>query len=415
MKRIKVQVIDPSVVVRQIVISIVRKIDDIEITGSCSPEEESLLRKLEEATPDAIVMGLDPADQTRMDFFLQIRSRFPALPVIVLTCLSEQGAKAAITALRKGAVDFITIPPRTSGLTLARAHLEKRLRHVLSLIPRVNRNLLVKMAASEGEDPAVSAEQLPEEGVDELRNERRWNQIRSARAGVRKPASLVVIGGCTGAVPALFTLVGQLSPEIRVPVVVVQHMPRIYTKILADELNKVTPLRVREATFEGNLLPGEIYIAPGGFHVRLRSVGPHSHITPHRGLKEHESRPSIDVLLRSARHVHHSRILTVFLSGGGKDGILGAGEAIASGGKILLQDRKSSLLWDLADGIRERGHPARIVPADRLAEEIENLVELRFDQVQRDRERILETVRTPAPGAQPGDSAGGSGWRRFRV
>src|SRR5690625_1839087 len=236
MDNIQVKIIDPSVVVRQTLVNIIQKMPGVEVSGSWSSREpDHLLSRIERKKPGVVILGLDSPEQAEGELFLKIRDRFPALPVIVLTPLSEQGARTALFALKNGAVEFVTKPARPDSLTLAERHLEKRLHQTLKRVPRFNREWLAAMKPTEmdpGREPALKSAGKADE------NEKRKQMMRSALTGTEKTADLVVIGGCTGGIPALFSLIDRLSPEIRVPVVVVQHMPRIYTRVMSQELCK---------------------------------------------------------------------------------------------------------------------------------------------------------------------------------
>ncbi len=330
MKKLKIYVLDSSVLVRQTVANIIRKTDETEVCGSASTKSSNdFIKEIKISGADGIVMGLDSKNSKEADLFLKLREVFPSIPFIMVTPRTTEGAKAAFFALQHGAVEYISKPPKSCNLVLALNHMEKRLAPALKMIPRLNVEAILKYNATS---------QI-------------GSKIDPLRKHVNGRIELVVISGCTGGVQSLYNLIEGLAPDFPVPVIIVQHMPKIYTRVLANELDSKTSINVREATTDSLLLPGQVYIVPGGYHASIRNNGTRKQITLHRGPKEHKCRPSIDVLLRSARHVYTDRILAVFLSGGGKDGLLGAREIADAGGQIILQDQETSLLWDLPSKI----------------------------------------------------------------
>jgi len=348
MKKLKVYVLDASVLVRQTVAGFVRKMNKTVICGSSSTNStDGVIQLIRNSGADVIVMGLNEKKSNEADLFLKLRKSFPSLPFIMITPRSPEGAKAALFALKHGAVEYVTKPSKSCNLLLAQRHIEKRLVPALKMIPRLNLQSLLKNRPK----------------TDTV------GKIDPIRKHVNGKFELVVISGCTGGVQALYTLIEGLSPDLPIPVIIVQHMPKFYTKEFAAELDKKTRLNVREAAMDSLLLPGQVYLVPGGYHASIRNNGTRKQITLHRGPKEHKSRPSVDVLLRSARYIYGDKILTVYLSGGGRDGLMGARLIVKAGGQIILQNKESSLLWDL---------PSRIFD-EHLADNTYNLEDLAYE------------------------------------
>ncbi|MEX1063110.1 MAG: chemotaxis protein CheB [Balneolaceae bacterium] len=336
METIRVYVIDSSVLVRQTMANIIQNTDGTDISDSVTADSPSgqIIGKIHRQKPDVVLLGLDRPESSTGQLFVTIRNTFPELPVIILTPRTVEGGKAALFALKKGAIEYITKPAKSSNLLLAYRHLEKRLRPALQLVPDVNRKV------------------LSSDGYSRLPQQKKAVDPTVQR--IDRPVELVVIGGCSGGVKALYPIVERLPADLPVPVVIVQHMPRIYTRALAEELDEITSLNVREATYDSLLLPGQVYLAPGGYHASIKNNAARKQITLHRGPKEHRCRPSVDVLLRSVTQVYKNRVLTVFLSGSGRDGLLGARKISASGGQVILQSKETSLIWDLPAEIDKR-------------------------------------------------------------
>ncbi len=375
MKKVKTYIIDSSVLVRRTMAGVVMSMEKAVVQGSSpSGSSKEINAKIRDANPDVIVLGMNSKQSAETELFLNIRETFPSLPVLVVTPRSAEGAKVALFALKEGAVEYITKPSKSCNLLLAQRHIEKRLKPALMMIPRLNMDLLSKKTMDE---PAAG-------DLNKV--------VGSVSKQITRNIELVAIGGCTGGVQSLFSLIKEIPADLPVPIVVVQHMPKIYTRMLAAELDELTPLHVREATMNSLLVPGQVYLAPGGFHASVKNNGTRKQITLHRGPKEHKSRPSIDVLLRSVQHVYDDKVLAVILSGGGMDGVLGAKEILDSGGQVILQDKNSSLLWDLPASIYERGISAEAYGVEKLGQEIAKRINIDHRQETRMPKRRYRSI-----------------------
>lgn len=354
-REVKVTVIESDVLMRQILSSMLRKEEGIRLIGSTEfRSKEEHVASIRSHNPDVIMIGIDsPGSETNM-LFHHVRAAFPEKSVVLLTPLTREGAKIAISGLKKGAIEYITKPDKRCGLILASRHFRKRVIPLIKAVPRLNRDRVYE----------PEAEMLDQPIVDMLNR-------RSGRARVTSVnTDLIVIGSCLGGVVSLYKIVSELPGSLPVPVVIVQHMPKIYTHELAADLDKCTHLNVREAHENSVLIPGQVYVAPGSFHSVIKKSGGRHFFALHRGPREHKCRPSIDVLLRSAVQNYGSRILAVYLSGGGNDGIQGASEVLRRGGKVLVENRESSLLWDIPSGVQALSSEIRAYPASRLGFEI---------------------------------------------
>jgi len=260
-----------------------------------------------------------------------------------------------VNGLRQGAVDYITKPDQRNGLVLATQHFRKRVFPVVRAVPRLNYKRIGQIKPN-GQffNPDIHAYNTP---------------AGSGRA-YQLNYGLISIHGCLGAIPSLFQLLSKIPSQIPVPIMVVQHMPKIFTEELARQLDDVTYLHVREATNNSALLPGQVYLAPGGYHAVVREEGSRRVISLHRGVKEHQCRPSADMFLRSAVQAYHGKVLGVFLSGGGKDGIDGARDILQAGGRIILENSESSILRDVAEEIKLIGPKLPDKPVDQIPGEI---------------------------------------------
>src|SRR6056297_2040880 len=336
-KSFKVLVVDSHVLIRQILLSIFKEMDEVQSTISLDlKSSKNIEKEIKRIQPDVLFLGLDANRKGEIQLVESIRKSWPELPIVVMTPLNEKGASVALQALKLGTVEFITKPDRNIGITLSKHHFRKRVVPLTRIIGELNTGLLSASKSSKITFPEVEKvlDQKPQK--------------------LSSSVELILIAGCTGGVKELYKLISELPTELPVPVVIVQHLPKIYTKAFASELDKITELNVREAQNDSPLIPGQIYLAPGGYHTVIKSDGYRKVLGIHKGPRENKNRPSIDVLLRSATQAFRNKMLAVFLSGGGQDGVEGARNVFEAGGKIILQSRESALLWNLNQKISEQ-------------------------------------------------------------
>lgn len=350
MKTIKALVIEPDSNVCRRLSEAIAKTDDVSMSVFSGDYKTDLDTQLSAEKPDVILMGINHLESEEMRLFNRLRNEKPELPILIMTPHNEDGAKITIEALKKGAVEYVTKTMSLSGAVRSETHFSERLVPVIKAVPRLNRNIL--MNSSYFERSMESVNRVSKDEFD--------------RSYLR--AELLVIVGCLGGVPSLYLLLSSLPDNLPVPVVVVQHMPKIYTKELAADLERLTGLKVQEASDGIEMQAGQVYIAPGNYHAKVMKENTKPVICLNTGPKVKGFRPSIDVMLESARKAFGDRMLAVYLSGGGQDGIEGAEVVDIAGGQIIVQNKQSSLLGDLPWTISNLG--VRDYPLERLGHEI---------------------------------------------
>lgn len=354
MRDSNVYIIDQNVLVRQMVSNIIKQYADgkIGIAGSSDGVfHQSVLNEIERKKPDVVFLGINEMNSNEKKLFEKIRERSSTTPIVVMTPKNREGSEVAIDTLVKGAVEIITKPENNSTILMASNHLKKRLLPILSSIPNFN----TKIISDTKEEPA------------EKDSEKRFSY--SVKRDLN-PVDIVIIAGCTGGVKALFDIFGTMPDKLNVPVIVVQHLPGVVTSRLAERLNEKSALKIKEAESGDILKPGHVFISQGGYHTNIKNDGVEKRIYLHKGPREQRSRPSIDVVIRSARQVYGGNLLTVYLSGSGRDGILGAENIYSIGGHVIVQDENSSLLWDLPGEIVSYGLSDGEYPVEYLGREI---------------------------------------------
>lgn len=329
MDHIKVLIVEENILVRRALTTVLQKYDNFRVSWM-DETPDKLISVVQERHPDIVLLSINSLDSNGLKLLQQLQSKFKKLPVIVVSPRSKEGAKAAITALRLGAVDFITKPEQKNLILFAERHLEKRLGPLLKSIYQIKKHTdLDKKMLDSLTEPQKSFENFHSVVVDSHKME------------------VVVIGGCTGGVPSLFSILSNLPSDFNVPVLVVQHLPRIYTEYLVEILDSFCDITVKKAEDGEPLSGGTVYIAPGGYQSEIIYSEHTPVISIYRGLRENNMRPSIDVLFRSASRVFGDRTLAVLLSGCGYDGLAGAAEVINHKGQLLVQDPQTAIAPEL--------------------------------------------------------------------
>jgi len=280
-----------------------------------------------------------------------IRKTHPRLPVIMFSTLTERGASATLDALALGASDYTTKPANVGSVGAA--------------MLRIRDELIPKIKGLCRRGPAQPALVPPRAGAE-------------GRPAPLAIAEILAIGVSTGGPNALSTLLPGLSRSFPAPIVIVQHMPPLFTRLLAERLAAVSGLPAREGEAGAPLRPGEVWVAPGGFHIEVERAADGLRLRTHQGPPENSCRPAVDVLFRSVARVAGDRTLAVVLTGMGSDGLHGCQCIHEAGGQVLAQDEASSVVWGMPGAVSQAGLAAKVLPLHELAAEINRRVRAGF-------------------------------------
>ena len=349
---IKVLVVDDSVVVRRLVARVLEADPAVEVVGSAA-NGRIALAKIAQLAPDVVTLDIEMPELDGLATLAELRPRWPRLPVIMFSTLTERGAEATLEALSLGASDYVTKPTGLHNPAEAMAAVQAE------LVPRIKalhgRRLLSRMPHS----PAPTVE------------------VKPALPAVKAPArpadariDVVAIGVSTGGPNALADLLPALPGTLPVPIVIVQHMPPVFTRMLANRLNGRCALKVIEAEGGELLIPGRVHIAAGGQHLALVRQGTSVVTVATDDPPENSCRPAVDVLFRSVANLYGSGALSVVLTGMGQDGLRGAEAIRVAGGQVLAQDEASSVVWGMPGFVARAGLADAVLPLDALAAEI---------------------------------------------
>jgi two-component system, chemotaxis family, protein-glutamate methylesterase/glutaminase len=338
-----VLVVDDSAVIRKVVGGLIDGDPDLELVGTASTGRIALAR-VEELGPDLLTLDLQMPDMDGLATLRELRVRFPQVQVVVLSSHTERGAGVTLDALAAGARDYVTKPSMRGSAEGAVESLRDELLPKLKRLARVPKEPRF-VARPVRTDPALFGE-----------------------------PRLLVVGGSTGAIPVLTELLAVLPGDFPIPVAIVQHMPPLFTRHLAERLDELIPLAVREAVEGAALEAGQVWVAQGGLHLEVTGRPDRPTLRLHEGPRECSVRPAVDVLFRSAATLFGPGVLAVVLTGMGQDGLEGCRAVDQAGGQILVQDQASSVVWGMPGAVAEAGLADAILPADALGAAVANRI-----------------------------------------
>lgn len=357
---IRVLVVDDSVVVRSILRGVLENEPGLELAGTASNGKIALVR-IPVYKPDLVILDVEMPEMDGIETLKRIRLAHPGLPVVMFSTRTAQGTAATMEALELGASDYITKPDPAGGVFEAKEAVRKE------LIPRIKSITHKRLALKRFHAAADSARDEKTVGGGE--------NIRLAKShGGAAVIRAVVIGVSTGGPSVLNQLVPALPADLGVPILIVQHMPAMFTRLLAERLDSRSRLTVVEGT-DGKLAEaGSVYIAPGEHHMTVESLQGKPLIRLNRNPPVNYCRPSVNVLFCSAAEVFKDALLSVVLTGMGEDGLVGCHLIRQNGGQVVIQDKESSVVWGMPGAVAEAGLAERILPADKIAGEIVRIV-----------------------------------------
>jgi two-component system chemotaxis response regulator CheB len=347
MAKIRVLVVDDAVVFRRAVANELATDPALEVAGTAANGHIALAR-MAQVNPDVVILDVEMPEMDGLATLAELRKTYPRLPVIMFSALTERGAEATLDALALGATDYFTKPTNVGGMDDSLRVIREQ------LIPKIK--VLCAHARGQTLMPAGPGPA----GVPTQR-----------RPGTRSgPIEVVAIGSSTGGPNALAEVFRRLPADFPVPIVLVQHMPPMFTRLLAERLSSEFSLRVREATSGSLLEPGHTWIAPGDYHLIVAREGTQVRTRLHQEPPENSCRPAVDVLLRSVARTFGPHCLAVILTGMGQDGLRGCEAIREAGGQVLAQDEATSVVWGMPGYVARAGLADRVLPLSLIGDEI---------------------------------------------
>ncbi len=347
-KKTRVLIVDDSVVIRRVIARIIGDDPTCEVVGFASNGVEALKQETL-LHPDVITMDIEMPEKDGLVATKELRSRGSKVIVIMCSTLTMRGASSTIEALMHGANDYVTKPAGdATGKSLDELRLE--------LLPKIKQFF----------SPSVPIFEKPRQAA---------THFPGIRSSTKR--EIVAIGVSTGGPTALLSLLPRFPSDFPLPIVIVQHMPPVFTGQLAARLNSESELEVMEGSERMELLPGRAILAPGDFHMRLQRLANRVTITLDQTERENSCRPAVDALFTSIGRVYGGGCIGVILTGMGQDGLRGAEGLRSQGAYIIAQDQASSVVWGMPGAVVQAGLADATVSLDEVAETIFKQVRVR--------------------------------------
>ncbi len=343
-------IVDDSLLYRKIVRDSLDTIPGVEILSSAG-DGVAALEKIERLQPDLITLDLEMPGLNGIQVLEEIRKRKLSTQAIMISSATQSDAERTMQALRSGAFDFI-VKPRTNSLEDSRQQLNQDLRTRIDAFR-------VKTNRTRTSTPQLASPSA----VGNLRN-LEWSH----------PIRAVAIGVSTGGPDALRKLIPKLPADFPAPILIVQHMPPMFTRLLADGLNSSSALTVQEAQTGDLVKAGNVFIAPGGKQMKIVKEGNDVRIRITDDPPENSCRPAVDYLFRSLVPIYGADSLGVIMTGMGSDGLVGCRQFKQAGAKVMVQDEASCVVFGMPRFPIQEGLADEVVSLQDMADRIQRRV-----------------------------------------
>jgi len=345
--KVRVLIVDDSVVIRHLLREALQSDPAIDVVGA-EANGVAALERIPQVRPDLVTLDIEMPQMDGLETLRRIRKQYPKLRTVMFSTLTTRGAAATFEALSLGADDYVAKASNAGRLDESMAALRAE------LLPKIRQFFSI------GARPAVAGAPARAAG----------------RTGAPAAKPLVVaIGVSTGGPNALATVLPQLPVSYPIPVLVVQHMPPMFTRLLAERLDGISPLSVVEAEDGMEIAAGRVVVARGDHHLRVRRSPRGMIVALDQGPRENSCRPAVDVLFRSIAETYGGAVLAVVLTGMGTDGLRGARAIKAAAGYSIVQDQSTSVVWGMPGAVAEAGLADETLPLDQIPAALRRLAE----------------------------------------
>ncbi|MCA9033624.1 MAG: chemotaxis response regulator protein-glutamate methylesterase [Planctomycetaceae bacterium] len=364
---IRVLLADDSTVTRRILMEAISGESDMEVVGAAQNGEEAVAL-FNAHKPDVALFDVDMPKLNGIEALKAIRMTCQSVPVIMFSTLTVRGGEATLDALASGASDYVAKP---TGV----GHVDKAMEYLRSdVIPKLRQwgKVYKSKRESAPSAPVSSAASRPSAAVA-IRPARLSDGRPPIKTSGKKrngPIHVLAIGASTGGPNALAEIVAKLPADLGVPVLITQHMPPLFTQLLAERLDRCSGLTVREGYDGAVVKPGQAWVAPGDHHMVVARAPSGVVLRLNQAAPENSCRPAVDVMFRSVAQVYAGNSLAVVLTGMGKDGAAGCLQLSNAGGGVIVQDEDTSIVWGMPRAVAEAGVADAVLPLGEIARAI---------------------------------------------
>ncbi|MDH5410166.1 MAG: chemotaxis response regulator protein-glutamate methylesterase [Alphaproteobacteria bacterium] len=399
---LRVMIVDDSSVVRGLLTRLLETQPDVEVVSSVS-DGQMAVNALRRSPVDVVILDIEMPRMDGLTALPLLMEARPGIQVIVASTLTEKNAEISLKALERGAADYLTKPTSAHGLGSMEAFNRQLVEKVIALGYATRESgrpvKTVEMAPPRriAPSPDYKPSSRPSDrqyrpsvrpGRPKVRViERSTKEMDDARiftrpepkeivlraAGKTRP-EIITIGSSTGGPQALFQVLRDIGPNPGVPILITQHMPPTFTKILAEHAARGSGLPCKEAEDGEPLERGQVYIAPGDYHMLVKVRNDRPTIAINQDPPVNFCRPAVDPMLRSVVELYGSRILNVILTGMGSDGMLGSQAVVDAGGTVIAQDELTSIVWGMPGAVATRGLCSAVLPIDQIGGHVRKFI-----------------------------------------
>jgi two-component system, chemotaxis family, protein-glutamate methylesterase/glutaminase len=372
---IRVMVVDDASVVRSLVSRWVEETPGLKLAAALKNGREAIER-LDHARPDVVVLDVEMPELDGISTLPKLLERRRDLAVIMASALTRDHAEVTLKALALGAADYIPKPAAEGGVLTSMTFQRELIDKICALgLRRKKRPLPPPYARRSTVNPALRRL------GGSVQRTLKWRPVAESetsqfnlRPFPPMPPRVLLIGSSTGGPQALTRLIARLDAVTEsAPVLITQHMPATFTTILAEHLTRAGAKLVHEAIDGEPVLAGQIYLAPGGRHMKVARRDGTAVIVLDDGVPVHYCKPAVDVLFSSAAEVWGSWNLALVLTGMGTDGALGATDIAKAGGSVIAQDEASSVVWGMPGATANAGVCSAVLPLEQIASKVSRL------------------------------------------
>ncbi len=351
MKKIKVLVVDDSALIRRLFSDMLNADADIEVIETANDPIEAR-SKIKQYNPDVITLDIE---MPKMDgiTFLEKLIRLHPMPVVMISTHTQKGAECVMKCLQIGAVDFMPKPIGNDedSLNIYAANLVSKVKAASQV--NVSKHQMITESYN-----SLSVDGKPANSIYQP-------EPLNCNTNIR----LVAIGSSTGGTEALAKLIHDIPADFP-PIVITQHIPSKFSKAFADRLDRHCAVKVVEAQDGDEIVPGHVYIAPGGKQLEVVKYKYNLACKVYEGEKVNRHCPSVEVLFKSVANVVGKKVLCVMLTGMGDDGSAAMQDIQKNGGITIAQDEKSSVVWGMPGAAVKLGNVDKVISLDKIATEL---------------------------------------------
>ncbi|MBU6371926.1 MAG: chemotaxis response regulator protein-glutamate methylesterase [Alphaproteobacteria bacterium] len=356
---IRVLVVDDSAVVRGLVTRWIKEEPGFELAGVATNGKEAVTLA-GTLKPDVMILDVEMPELDGVGAIPKVLAAAPGVRILMASTLTQRNAEITLRCLSLGAADYVP-KPETGRIAAAADFRRDLVARVRALGQRRRPGAPPPRPSAYAPSPAGAAPAPARAVAAPLPG-----APGKLRPGLRKPADVLVIGCSTGGPQALNKVIAAIGPRVRVPVLIVQHMPAMFTAILAEHLGKLSRAPVMEAKDGMPVRPGSIYVAPGDFHMRLQRRHGALVAALDQGPAVNFCRPAVDPLFQSAAEIFGPGVLGAVLTGMGADGRRGAEAIVERGGAVIAQDEATSVVWGMPGAVTTAGLVCAVKPIDEI-------------------------------------------------